>query len=135
MRGSPEAASSTEDPTPASGGASGGVSAPAGLKSGHGTVPIGGGRAMTTLHLPRTSPRMSAVADAVREVFWVVALGIIGCYVFFVALGAFSPGDVMGLSVGVAILLVLWLVHAWTERHRTGPRDPRITSGRERRGF
>jgi uncharacterized membrane protein (DUF485 family) len=90
---------------------------------------------MTTLHLPRTSPRMSAVAEAVREAFWVVALGIIGCYVFFVALGAFSPGDVMGLSVAVAILLALWLVHAWTERHRVGPRDPRVTSGRERRGF
>jgi uncharacterized membrane protein (DUF485 family) len=90
---------------------------------------------MTTLHMPRTSPRISAVAEAVREVFWVVALGIIGCYVFFVALGAFSPGDVVGLSVGVAILLALWLVHAWTERHRAGHRDPRVTSGRERRGF
>jgi uncharacterized membrane protein (DUF485 family) len=94
---------------------------------------------MTTLHIPRTSPRMTAVAEAVREVLWVVALGVIAAYVFFVALGAFSPGDVVGLSVGVAILLALWLLHAgterWAERHRDGPRDRRVTSGRERRGF
>jgi membrane protein implicated in regulation of membrane protease activity len=90
---------------------------------------------MTTLHMPRTSPRMSAVAEGVREVFWVVALGIIAGYVFFVALGAFSPGDVGGVSIAVAILLALWLVHAWAERHRAGPRDPRVTAGRERRGF
>jgi membrane protein implicated in regulation of membrane protease activity len=94
---------------------------------------------MTTLHMPRTSPRMSAVAEGVRGVFWVVALGIIAAYVFFVALGAFSPGEVAGVSIAVAILLALWLVHVWTERwsehHRHGPRDPRVTSGRERRGF
>jgi uncharacterized membrane protein (DUF485 family) len=94
---------------------------------------------MTTLHMPRTSPRMSAVAEGVREVFWVVALGIIAAYVFFVALGAFSPGEVVGVSIAVAILVALWLVHVgterWSERHREGARDPRVTSGRERRGF
>jgi membrane protein implicated in regulation of membrane protease activity len=106
-----------------------------GVKSVYGTISQWRCRPVTTLHMPRTSPRVSAVAEAVREVFWVVALGIIGCYVFFVALGAFSPGEVAGVSIAVAILLALWLVHAWTERHRSGPRDPRVTSGRERRGF
>jgi membrane protein implicated in regulation of membrane protease activity len=94
---------------------------------------------MTTLHMPRTSPRMSAVAEGVREVFWVVVLGIIAAYVFFVALGAFSPGEVAGVSIAVVILLALWLVHVgterWSERRRTGPRDHRVSSGRERRGF
>jgi fatty acid desaturase len=82
---------------------------------------------------------MHAVVEGVREVFWVVALGIIAGYVFFAALGAFSPGEVVGVSVGVGVLLALWLVHAcaerWSERHRAGPRDARVTSGRERRGF
>jgi hypothetical protein len=56
-----------------------------------------------------------------------------------VALGAFSPGEVAGVSIAVVILLALWLVHVgterWSERHRTGPRDHRVSSGRERRGF
>ena len=38
-------------------------------------------------------PRVSAIAEFVREAFWVLALGVIGCYAFFVALGAFAPGD------------------------------------------
>jgi hypothetical protein len=50
---------------------------------------------MATLHPPHLSPRVSAVAETVREAFWVIALGAIGCYAFFVALGAFSPGDVV----------------------------------------
>jgi membrane protein implicated in regulation of membrane protease activity len=82
------------------------------------------------------SPRVSAIAETVREVFWVVALGVIGCYAFFVALGAFSPGDVVGISIAVGALLALWLVHAWAQGHRRdASRDPRLTAARERRGF
>jgi hypothetical protein len=91
---------------------------------------------MATLHLPHPSPRLSAVAETVREIFWVIALGVIGCYAFFVALGAFAPGDVAGLSIAVGILLVLWLVHAWARGHaHSDERDPRLTAARERRGF
>jgi membrane protein implicated in regulation of membrane protease activity len=93
---------------------------------------------MASLHLPHPhpSPRMSAVAEMVRDVFWVIALGVIGCYVFFVALGAFAPGDVAGLSIAVGALLALWLVHAWAQGHRhADERDPRLTAARERRGF
>ena len=43
-----------------------------------------------------------------RDAFWVVALGVIAAYAFFVALGAFAPGDVAGLSIAVAILVGLW---------------------------
>jgi membrane protein implicated in regulation of membrane protease activity len=81
-------------------------------------------------------PRLSAIAEFVREAFWVLALGVIGCYIFFVALGAFSPGDVLGITIAVAALLLLWLVHAWARSHRhAGERDPRLTAARERRGF
>jgi membrane protein implicated in regulation of membrane protease activity len=93
---------------------------------------------MASLHLPHPhpSPRMSAIAESVREVFWVIALGVIGCYAFFVALGAFAPGDVVGLSIAVGALLALWLVHAWAQGHRhADERDRRLTAARERRGF
>jgi membrane protein implicated in regulation of membrane protease activity len=110
---------------------------------------------MASLHLPHSSPRppdrgdagraapksgdpvgLSAVAETVREVFWVIALGAIACYAFFVALGAFAPGDVLGLSIAVGALLVLWLVHAWARSHRhADERDPRLSAARERRGF
>jgi hypothetical protein len=91
---------------------------------------------MASLHLPNPSPRLSAVAETVREAFWVIALGLIGCYAFFVALGAFAPGDVAGVSIAVGVLLALWLVHAWARGHgHDDERDRRLTAARERRGF
>jgi hypothetical protein len=82
------------------------------------------------------SPRVSAFAEFVREAFWVIALGVIACYLFFVALGAFSPGDVLGITIAVGALLLLWIVHAWARSHRShDERDPRLTAARERRGF
>lgn len=94
---------------------------------------------MATAHLPRRpAPRASSAAEVVREVFWVVALGLIACYAFFAALGAFSPGDVAGVTIAIAVLLGLWLVHAWSGRRRDdghSDEDPRLRSARERRGF
>jgi hypothetical protein len=91
---------------------------------------------MASLHLPHPSQRLSVVAETVREIFWVIALGVIGCYAFFVALGAFAPGDVVGLSIAVGVLLVLWLIHAWARGHAADDqRDRRLTAARERRGF
>jgi membrane protein implicated in regulation of membrane protease activity len=78
---------------------------------------------------------LRAFAEFVREAFWVLALGVIGCYAFFVALGAFSPGDVIGITIAVGALLLLWLVHVWARNHRHVERDPRLTAARERRGF
>ena len=91
---------------------------------------------MATPPAPRPPRPWSGLARAVREAFWVIALGLIACYAFFVALGAFAPGDVLGVSVAIGALVVLWLVHAWTEAHRRDAgRDPRLTAARERRGF
>jgi membrane protein implicated in regulation of membrane protease activity len=78
---------------------------------------------------------LSGLAHNVREAFWVIALGLIACYAFFVALGAFAPGDVLGVSIAIGVLVVLWLVHAWAQSHRPAERDPRLTAARERRGF
>jgi Flp pilus assembly protein TadB len=91
---------------------------------------------MTAIHAPRPPAKAAGVAELVRELFWVIALGVIACYVFFVALGAFSPSDVVGVSIAVGVLVVLWLVHGWAQGHRRrAERDPRLVHARERRGF
>ena len=85
---------------------------------------------------PRSPSPLSHVARVVREAFWVIALGVIACYAFFVLLGAWHPGDVVGVTIAVAVLSVLWMVHAWAQGHRRDEgRDPRLTAARERRGF
>jgi fatty acid desaturase len=79
----------------------------------------------------RTPPAWVEVA---REFFWVLALGLIAAYVFFLALGAFSPADVLPVTAVIVVLVVLWLVHAQLGRHAAGG-DPRLRHARERRGF
>jgi hypothetical protein len=91
---------------------------------------------MTALRVHRHDPRLSGVAGFVRDFFWVMALGIIGCFVFFFALGAITPGDVWGVTFSVGALCLLWLARAWAvEHHRREERDPRLAHERERRGF
>ena len=69
------------------------------------------------------------------ETFWILVLAIVVLFVFFLALGAFSPGDVIGVTLVVALLAVLWIAHAvWDSRHRD-PHDRAIVRARERRGF
>jgi fatty acid desaturase len=69
------------------------------------------------------------------ETFWVLVLAAIVLFAFFVALGAFSPGEVAGLTVAVILLAALWIAHAvWDSRHRD-PHDRAVVQARERRGF
>ena len=71
-----------------------------------------------------------------RNLFWVLSLGVIAAYLFFFALGAFAFDDVMWLSITVVVLCALWAGHAWMQaRHPAEGRDPRLIQGRERRGF
>jgi uncharacterized membrane protein len=73
--------------------------------------------------------------SALSETFWILVLSVVVLFAFFVALGAFSPGDVVGLTLAVVGLALLWLAHAmWDARHRTG-RDVATIRARERRGF
>ena len=74
--------------------------------------------------------------SSLRNLFWVLSLGVIGAYLFFFALGAFSFDEVLPISIAVAALIVLWLVHAWLQRrHDDGKLDPLLMQARERRGF
>jgi hypothetical protein len=73
-----------------------------------------------------------------RNAFWVLALGVLVMYAFFVALGAWDPAQVLPLTIVMAVLVVLWIVHAWLGRARAGEarrRDPGAVRARERRGF
>ena len=75
------------------------------------------------------------MVSTLADTFWVLVLAVLVLFAFFVALGAFAPTDVVGLSLAMVALAILWLGHAmWTARHRTG-RDVATTRARERRGF
>ena len=79
--------------------------------------------------------RRSRTLSTLLETFWILVLALVVLFAFFVALGAFSPGDVVGLTIAVVVLAVLWIVHAvWDSRHRD-PHDRSIIRARERRGF
>ena len=71
------------------------------------------------------------------DTLWIHCLGVIALFAFFVALGAFSPWEVGGLSAAVAALAVLWLAHAWWQARHRDPHyhDPASVRARERRGF
>jgi uncharacterized membrane protein YhaH (DUF805 family) len=69
------------------------------------------------------------------ETFWLLVLAVVAMFAFFLALGAFDPGEIAGVTIAVAALAVLWVAHAvWAARHRGG-RDPASIRARERRGF
>jgi hypothetical protein len=69
------------------------------------------------------------------ESFWILLLAIVALFVFLLALGAYSPGEVVTLTVVMVVLFLAWLGHAiWVSRKQTG-RDPRAIEARERRGF
>jgi hypothetical protein len=70
-----------------------------------------------------------------RETFWLLALAVIALFAFFVALGALSPGEAVVLTIVVAILCALWVVHAVLEGRKRDRRDPALIRARERRGF
>jgi hypothetical protein len=69
------------------------------------------------------------------ETFWVLVLAVVVLFVFFLALGAFTPSDGTVLTIVIAVLAALWVAHAvWDSRHRD-PHDRSVTRARERRGF
>jgi fatty acid desaturase len=73
--------------------------------------------------------------QTLSETFWILVLAVVVLFVFFLVLGAFSPGQVAGLTIAVAVLAVLWVAHAvWDSRHRD-PHDRSLVRARERRGF
>ena len=73
--------------------------------------------------------------ETLRETFWALALAIIALFVFFTALGAFSPLDVIWVTIVVGVLCVLWVAHGVLEGRHRDRRNPAVVRARERRGF
>jgi heme exporter protein D len=70
----------------------------------------------------------------------IVFLGIIVVFSFFAALGSFSPGEVMWLTIGIAVLATALIVHSVLVRRQLSEHGNRdfmrpINRLRERRGF
>ena len=69
------------------------------------------------------------------ESFWVLLLALVALFAFLLALGAYSPGEVVTLTIVMVVLFLVWVAHAiWASRKHT-ERDPRAIAARERRGF
>jgi membrane protein implicated in regulation of membrane protease activity len=91
---------------------------------------------MAAVRLPHPVRAHPGAGRAAVDAFWVLAIGLIAAYAFFAALGAFSPGDVLGLTIAVVLLVALWIARAFTSTRRARTdKDPRLTHARERRGF
>ena len=69
------------------------------------------------------------------ESFWVLLVCLVALFVFLLALGAYSPREVVGLTLVMVVLFLLWLGHAMWAARRAERRDPRAIAARERRGF
>ena len=81
------------------------------------------------------SPRGTRLLSTMSDTLWILILSVIVLFAFFVALGAFKPSEVVGLTLVVAGLTVIWIAQAmWESRHRD-PHDRAIVRARERRGF
>ena len=70
-----------------------------------------------------------------RESFWILLVCLVALFVFEIALGAYSPGEVVGLTLVMVALFALWVGHAAWSARRAEKRDPRAVAARERRGF
>jgi len=71
---------------------------------------------------------------------WALCVGAVALFGFLVVMGAFSPGDVLWLTLIVAVLAVLFVIHqVRIARELHGHREDRMTREvqqiRERRGF
>ena len=93
---------------------------------------------LATLRIDRR-PRLPippTLATVVAQLFWVIAIGLILTYAFFVVLGALDPAQASGMTAAVLLLLALWGIRVWSQAHRHDEgRDQRLMHARERRGF
>jgi len=54
--------------------------------------------------------------DALTARMWGLVVAVVALYAFLVALGMFSPTDVIPVSALVAVLVALYARHAWLMR-------------------
>ena len=68
------------------------------------------------------------------ESFWILLVAIVALFVFLLALGAYSPGEVVTLTIVMVVLSCCGSATRSGSRASNG-RDPRAIAARERRGF
>jgi hypothetical protein len=71
-------------------------------------------------------------------VFWAVCVGVVGLYLFLLALGAYSVGELVVVTVVMAALIVLLAVHFVRVRHQIEDDlefRRKVNAYRETRGF
>jgi hypothetical protein len=81
--------------------------------------------------------RAERLATLFSCAFWALSLGVMGLFLWSAAIGGMNPGDVLPMSGGVALLVVLWLLRSRAmSRHRFEvTHDPKAIRQFERRGF
>jgi hypothetical protein len=71
-------------------------------------------------------------------VFWAVCVGVVGLYLFFLALGAYSVGELIAVTIAIGVLMVLLVIHfTRVRRHIEDDLELRrkVNAFRETRGF
>jgi hypothetical protein len=65
--------------------------------------------------MPALSPleQRHARRRSLTRLFWPLEEAIVVAYVFLAAFGAFRPDQILPISMTVAFLGGLWLMHAW----------------------
>ncbi|MGH2963265.1 MAG: hypothetical protein ACRDL3_13890 [Solirubrobacterales bacterium] len=78
--------------------------------------------------------------SGLRSVFWVVVIGVVALYAFFLVMGALSPGDqlvITGIVVVLAAALAVHLIRVRSamRRHEHEGEMRELHKLRETRGF
>jgi hypothetical protein len=51
--------------------------------------------------------------DSSLHVLWAACASVVVAYIFFAALGAFEPADVLELTIAIVALAAVLLAHEW----------------------
>jgi len=78
--------------------------------------------------------------NGVLNFLWALSVGAVALFGFFAVMGGFSPGDVLWLTLIVAFLAVLFVIHQMRVSHELSehgnePILREVQRIRERRGF
>jgi membrane protein implicated in regulation of membrane protease activity len=83
--------------------------------------------------------RVIEILGRINRAFWATCLGVIVLFVFFAAIGGFSPADVAWLTALVVVMTVAFAIHAYRLRRQIltarGGLSKEQQRMRERRGF
>ena len=67
---------------------------------------------VTILVMIRSGDRLHLGEQASHRL-WGACAAFVLAFIFFAALGAFEPGEVLPLTVAALVLATLWLAHEW----------------------